>query len=215
MRIEIWFDFVCPYCYLGERKLELALEKFEHRDEVKLVFKSFELNMASDSTKGKDINQIIAEKYNVTYAQAKANNDSIAEAARQVGLNFRFDLLKIGSTRLAHELVHYAALKGKEPELIDRFFQGVFSEGLDMDDKDLLLRLTQESGLDIADFRSHQKKGTLTAQIQKEEDEAGRLGISSIPHFIIDGKYVVSGAQSPNHFLDVLQKAYSSNIRRS
>jgi predicted DsbA family dithiol-disulfide isomerase len=208
MRIEIWFDFICPYCYLGERKLELALEKFEHRDEVTLIFKSFELNMASNATKGKDINQIISDKYGVSYAQAKANNDGIAEAARQVGLDFHFDLLKVGSTRLAHEIAHYAASNGKDQELIRRFFRGVFSEGIDIEDEDLLLKLSKELGLDLTEFKAQREKGVFSAKIQGDEDEAGKLGINSIPHFIIDGKYTVSGAQSPEYFLDALQKAY-------
>lgn len=210
MRIEIWFDFICPYCYLGERKLELALDRFEHRNEVELIFKSFELNMASDSTKGKDINQIISDKYQVSYAQAKSNNDNIAEAARQVGLNFRFDLLKVGNTRLAHEIAHYAASQGKNLEVIRRMFQGVFSEGLDIEDEDLLLKLSKELDMDLSDFQSQHENGVLSAQIQRDEEEARRLGINSIPHFIIDGKYTVSGAQSPEYFLEILQKAYNN-----
>lgn len=210
MRIEIWFDFICPYCYLGERKLELALDRFEHRNEVELIFKSFELNMASDSTKGKDINQIISDKYQVSYAQAKSNNDNIAEAARQVGLNFRFDLLKVGNTRLAHEIAHYAASQGKNLEVIRRMFQGVFSEGLDIEDEDLLLKFSKELDMDLSDFQSQHENGVLSAQIQRDEEEARRLGINSIPHFIIDGKYTVSGAQSPEYFLEILQKAYTN-----
>lgn len=208
MRIELWFDFVCPYCYLGERKLELALEKFEHRNEVELIFKSFELNMSSDSTKGKDINQIIADKYHVSYAQAKANNDSITEAGRQVGLNIRFDLFQVERTRLAHELVHYAAGQGKNLELIRRLFEGVFTEGLHLEDKEALFQLAKDLGVDLTQFQSQYENGTLSAQVQRDEEEAVKLGINSIPHFIIDGKYVISGAQSPDYILDALNKAY-------
>lgn len=208
MRIELWFDFVCPYCYLGERKLELALEKFEHRDEVELIFKSFELNMSSDSTKGKDINQIIADKYHVSYVQAKANNDSIIEAGRQVGLNIRFDLFQVERTRLAHELVHYAAGQGKNLELIRRLFEGVFTQGLHLEDKDVLFQLTKDLGVDLTHFQSQYENGTLSAHVQRDEEEAVKLGINSIPHFIIDGKYVISGAQSPDYILDALNKAY-------
>ena len=208
MKIEVWFDFVCPFCYLGERKLELALEEFKHRDEVELVFKSFELQMSSESTKDKDINQIIADKYHISYAQAKANNDNIAEAARQVGLNYRFDLFKIRNTTLAHEMVHFSAKYGKSHELIKQLFKGIFTEGLDLDDEESLRKLAAETGLDLSNFKDLQSNGTLKAQVRKDEEDAAKLGINSIPHFIIDGKYVVSGAQSPEYFLEVLNKAY-------
>lgn len=208
MKIEVWFDFVCPFCYLGERKLELALKEFEHRDDVELVFKSFELQMASESAKDKDINQILSDKYHISYAQAKANNDSIAEAARQVGLDFRFDLFKVRNTGLAHEMVHYAEKYGKSHALVRRIFKGVFTEGIDLSEEEAFLKLAEETGLDLKNFKELQSSGALKEQVQRDEEEAARLGINSIPHFIINGNYVVSGAQSPEYFLETLNKAY-------
>jgi len=104
MKVEIWFDFICPFCYLGETKFEMALATFEHKEEVEVVYKSFQLNMTTESSKGKDIHQVIADKYPISYAQAKDNNDRIIEAASEVGLNYRFDILKLNSTELAHEI---------------------------------------------------------------------------------------------------------------
>lgn len=211
MKIEVWFDFVCPFCYLGERKLELALAEFAHRDEVELIFKSFELQMASESTKDKDINQILADKYHISYAQAKANNDNITESARQVGLDYRFDLFKVRNTRLAHELVHFAEKYGKSHALARRLFKGVFTEGLDLGDEEALKKLSEEIGLDLKDFKELQSSGSLKEQVQADEKEAVKLGINSIPHFIMNGRYVVSGAQSPEYFLEVLNKAYQES----
>jgi predicted DsbA family dithiol-disulfide isomerase len=94
--------------------------------------------------------------------------------------------------------------------LIRRFLQGVFSEGIDVEDEDSLLKLLKEVGVDLSDFKAQREKGVFSAQIQRDEDEAGKLGINSIPHIIIDGKYTVSGAQSPEYFLDLLQKAYNN-----
>src|SRR5690242_2162223 len=113
MKVEIWFDFVCPFCYMGERKFEKALAAFEHNDEVEIIFKSFQLNMSQKDVKGKDIHQVIADKYNITYEQAKDNNDRITKAAAEVGLNYRFDILKLNNTQLAHEISKYAESVGK------------------------------------------------------------------------------------------------------
>ncbi|MEY8353491.1 DsbA family oxidoreductase [Lachnospiraceae bacterium 54-53] len=213
MKIEIWFDFICPFCYLGERKLEMALADFRHRAETELIFKSFQLNMQAGSVMGKDINQVIADKYHISYAQAKASNDNIIEAAREVGLNYRFDILKMNSTALAHEITHYAGRYGKSHDLIRRYFKGYFEEGLDIGDEESLVKLAEETGIDMAEFKNLQSTGSLKSEIRSDEEAAGKAGINSIPHFIINGKYTVSGAQSPEYFLKVLNTAYEDMSR--
>jgi len=105
-------------------------------------------------------------------------------------------------------MVHYAAAYGKSHELIKKFFNGIFTEGLDLDDEERLRKLAAEIGLDLNNFRDLQSSGALKAQVQKDESDAAKLGINSIPHFIINGQYVVSGAQSPEYFLEALNKAY-------
>lgn len=137
-------------------------------------------------------------------------NYGLISSARtaKVGLNIRFDLFQVERTRLAHELVHYAAGQGKNLELIRRLFEGVFTQGLHLEDKEVLFQLTKDLGVDLTHFQSQYENGTLSSQVQRDEEEAVRLGINSIPHFIIDGKYVISGAQSPDYILNALNKAY-------
>ena len=120
MKVEIWSDFVCPFCYMGEKKFELALADFEHKDEVEIVFKSFQLQMGEVDVKGKDIHQTIADKYNISYEQAKANNDQIVKAAAKVGLKYRFDILKLNNTELENEIEKYAESFCKGKDLVDR-----------------------------------------------------------------------------------------------
>ncbi len=210
MKIEIWSDFVCPFCYMGKTKFEMALDKFEHKDEVEVVYRSFELNMSGESVKGKDINQVIADKYYISYEDAKRNNDMIVKAAAEVGLHYRFDLLKLNSTGLAHEIIQYAKLKGKANQLVNHFFQGYFEEGLDIGDREALIKLSEESGLDIADLSKKLDSQQLKSEVKNDEDMAAKLNINAVPYFLIDNWYAVSGAQNPDTFLHALQEAYES-----
>lgn len=212
MKVEIWFDFVCPFCYLGDAKFEKALAEFEHKDHVELVFRSFQLRMEKEDIKGKDIHQIIAEKYQISYAQAKENNERIAMAGREVGLNYNFDDMKLGGTEFAHQIMQYAKKYNKEHNLIMRYFKAYFEEGMDISDQEELLQIAGDIGLDLEDLNRELAGGVLKAEIQKEEAAANRLGINSIPHFIIDGKYAISGAQDSKYFLAALNKVYTENM---
>lgn len=210
MKVEIWFDFVCPFCYMGERKFEKALAAFEHKEEVEIVFKSFQLNMSQKDVKGKDIHQVIADKYNITYEEAKANNDRITKAAAQVGLNYRFDILKLNNTQLAHEIAKYAEGVGKGKEIVDLYFKGYFEEGLDIGNEEKLLELAEKAGLDITDLKNQLAGESLKAKVKEDEALARKLGISSVPYFVFDDKYAVSGAQEPEQFLKALNQAYNN-----
>ena len=208
MKVEIWSDFVCPFCYMGEKKFELALADFEHKDEVEIVFKSFQLQMGEVDVKGKDIHQTIADKYNISYEQAKANNDQIVKAAAKVGLNYRFDILKLNNTELAHEITKYAESVGKGKDLVDRYFKAYFEEGADIGDKERLIELADEIGLNIIELKKQLEQESLKAEIEKDKVLASKIGINSVPFFIINDHYTVSGAQSPEHFLKALNEAY-------
>lgn len=212
MKVEIWFDFACPFCYIGEKKFEMALANFQNKEDVEIQFRSFKLNMADDALKGKDIHQVIADKYHISYQQAKDNNDRIAKAASEIGLDFRFDILKLSSTELAHEIAHFAQQSHKGAEVINRFFKGYFEEGLDLSDKETLMSLAQEAELDLAILKDQLENGTLKSKVQQDEDLARQLGIRSIPQFTIDNKTVISGAQDSETFLKALTDSYAATI---
>ncbi|MDK2808511.1 MAG: hypothetical protein PWP24_1246, partial [Clostridiales bacterium] len=144
MKIEIWSDFVCPFCYMGERKLELALNDFAGKNEVEIEFRSFELSTSNADYIGKDIHQVIADKYQISYEEAKANNERIVAAAAKVGLTYRFDILKPNTTRLAHEIFQYAKKQGKGNVVAHRFFKAYFEAGVDIGDKEALLSLLSD-----------------------------------------------------------------------
>ena len=211
MKVEVWFDFVCPFCYLGETKFEKALAEFEHKDEVELVFRSFQLRMANEHTEGKDIHQVVAEKYHISYTQSKANNVRIAEAGKEVGLRYNFDIVKLNDSELAHQIMQYAKRFQKEHALIKRYLKAYFEEGMDIGNQAVLLQIAGELGLDMPELKRELASGVLQAEVQKDEAAARTLEIDTIPHFIIDGKYAISGAQDAQYFLAALKKAYAQN----
>lgn len=113
MKIEVWSDFMCPFCYMGKRRLEIALNKFEHKNEVELVFRSFELDLAAKKKFDGNIHEIIAKKYGISVEQAKASNNQIVEQAKAIGLDYNFDNLIPTNTFDAHRITHYAKQKEK------------------------------------------------------------------------------------------------------
>ncbi len=208
MKVEIWSDFVCPFCYLGERKFELALAKFAHKETVEIHFKSFQLNQNAENYSGKDIHQLIADKYHIPYAQAKSNNDRIIQAAKEVGLNYNFDILKPGNTQIMHQIAQYAKTVGKEKVLVDLFFKAYFEEGADISDTSVLLDLASKATLDTIEVQKHLTDKTFLNQVHEDQHDAQKLGITGVPYFIINDKITISGAQSPEHFLAALNQAW-------
>ena len=147
MKIEIWSDFVCPFCYIGKRRLESALNQFEYKDEIELVFRSFELDPNSKKKYDENIHEIIAKKYGISVEQAKASNNQIVAQAKDLGLNYNFDDLIPTNTFDAHRLSHYAKTEGKMKELSERILKAYFVDSLNISDHKVLAKLAGEVGL--------------------------------------------------------------------
>ncbi len=212
MKIEIWYDFVCPFCFLGETKFEMALNTLSFKENISLTFRSFQLNPSQSKveTQGKDIHQIIAEKYHISYDQAKANNDRIVASAKAVGLNYRFDLLKPSNTEKAHMLAHSVKDTQSQQDFIKRVYSAYFEEGADISDTGTLLKLMSDVGLDTSAFEKHLEDPGLLTRVKQDQEQARALGVNGVPFFLIDGKYAISGAQSVEHFIETLTTAYQS-----
>ncbi|OOM74307.1 DSBA-like thioredoxin domain protein [Clostridium puniceum] len=206
MKIEIWSDFVCPFCYIGKRRLEIALNKFEYKDEVKLVFKSFELDPSSKKKFDKNIHEIIAKKYGISVEQAKASNNQIIEQAKAVDLNYDFDDLIPTNTFDAHRLSHYAKTEGKMNELSERLLKAYFVDSLNISDYKVLANLAGEVGLNSDEALKILESGQYGAEVRKDEESASKLRINGVPYFVFNNKYSVSGAQPSELFLEMLEK---------
>jgi predicted DsbA family dithiol-disulfide isomerase len=208
MNIEIWSDVVCPWCYIGKRRFERAVASFGHPDEVEVTYRSFELDPGAPAERTGTHAEHIARKYGMTTAQAEQAGQQMTERAAADGLDFRFDLMHGGSTFDAHRLLHLAKDHGLQPEMKERLMRATFTEGLPIADKPTLVKLATEAGLPAAEAQAVVDGDAYTDAVRADEQQAASYGITGVPFFVADGKYAVSGAQSPEVLLQLLQRAH-------
>ncbi len=213
MKVEIWSDVVCPWCYIGKRRFESALAQFAHRDDVEVEWRSFELDPTTESAhaagEGPAHAELIATKYGMPLAQAEAAVASVTQAAAGEGLDFHLDSSLRSNTFDAHRLIHLAADRGLQGEAKERFMRAYFSESEPVGDAATLVRLAVEAGLDRAEAEQVLAGDGYADAVRSDEAEARALGISGVPFFVVDRKYGVSGAQPADQLLAVLDRAWS------
>ncbi len=209
MRVEIWSDVVCPWCYIGKRRLEEALSTFEHADQVSVTYRSFQLDPTSPVTSELSLEQMLAQKYGRSLAQARQMNDRVAGIAATVGLDFQLQKAHPANTFRAHRLLHFAATRGVGNELTERLMQGYFTEGVRIGERDELLRLAVEVGLDREEVAAVLDTDAFDAEVRADIALAQAFGATGVPFFVFDRKYAVSGAQETELFTEVLGKAWS------
>jgi predicted DsbA family dithiol-disulfide isomerase len=209
MRIDIWSDVACPWCYIGKRRLETALAGFKHRDDVDVWFHSFELDRQAQSTAPGEHARLLADKYGMSPQQAEAALERVRATAAADGLDFRFDLVRSANTFDAHRVLQLAADRGVQGEVKERLMRAMFTDGADLGDRPTLARLAAEAGLDHDEVAAVLASDKYGDDVRADEEQAGELGISGVPFFVIDGKFGVSGAQPAELFTDVLERAWS------
>ncbi|RJE90218.1 DsbA family oxidoreductase [Paenibacillus sp. 1011MAR3C5] len=210
MKVEIWSDFVCPFCYIGKKKFEAALAQFAHKEHIVTEFRSFELNPKADSSARIRTYDMLSQKYGMTVEQAKASSDNLVQQAAAVGLHFKFDDAMELNTFDTHRLAQYGESQGRGAETAERLFRAYFTDNEDISDKARLVELAVEAGLEEAAVRAVLESDQFADVVRGQEEEGSRLGIRGVPFFVIDRKYAVSGAQSPAVFLDTLNKAWEA-----
>ncbi|WP_010677847.1 DsbA family oxidoreductase [Bacillus timonensis] len=209
MKIEVWSDFVCPFCYIGKRRLEEALEQFPNRDQVEVEFKSFELDPNAKLYSGQSIHELLASKYGTSVAQAQQMNENVGQQAEGVGLKYDFEKMKHTNTFDAHRLAKYAATIGKEKELTELLLHSYFEEGKLISDHDVLADLAESVGIargEVLDVLRDEKK--FANEVRIDEAIAQQIGVTGVPFFVINQKYSISGAQPTSTFLGALQQVW-------
>jgi predicted DsbA family dithiol-disulfide isomerase len=218
VKVEIWSDIACPWCFVGKRRFEEALGGFAHRDHVDVEWKSFELDpgapSAADSPAAERTDEAgrLAAKYAMTRAQAEQSHRTMTETGAGLGIDFRFDRSVTANTFDAHQVVHLAADHGLQDAMKDRLFRAHFTDGHDVSDRDHLVRLAAEVGLPEAAVREALESQRLASDVRSDEAEAQALGISGVPFFVVDRAYGVSGAQPPEQLLAVLERAWAERV---
>jgi predicted DsbA family dithiol-disulfide isomerase len=210
MEIEIWSDVACPWCYIGKRRFETALAQFEHRDDVRVTWRAFELDPDAPHERTGDRAERLAAKYGITAERAREMEQTVTDAAAGEGLDFRFDIARSGSTFDAHRVIHLAAEHGLQDAMKERLLLAYFTEGELVSDHATLIRLAVEVGLPDDEIRLALSDESATAAVRDDEQDARRLGITSVPTFVVDRALGVSGAHPPDALLALLRQGWSA-----
>jgi predicted DsbA family dithiol-disulfide isomerase len=211
MQVEIWSDVVCPWCYIGKRRFERALEEFPHTDEVTVTYRSFELDPGAPAERAGSHTEHLARTYGITVERAEQMHTHMTEVAAADGIEFRFDLLRGGNTFDAHRLLHLARAHGRQLELKELLLRATFTEGQPVADKDVLVRIAGEAGIPTEEAQAMLASDAYSDDVRADEQQAARYGITGVPFFVVDGKYGVSGAQPSDALLQVLERAYAES----
>jgi predicted DsbA family dithiol-disulfide isomerase len=208
MDVEIWSDIACPWCYIGKRRFEAALAEFEHRDDVRLTWRSFELDPDAPPEREGDRAVRLAEKYGMTVDQAHRIEHQMTGTAADEGLDFRFDIARSGTTFDAHRVVHLAGEHGLQDAMKERLLRAYFGEGELMSDRETLVRLAGEVGLAEDEVREMLAGDRFAGEVRDDERTATQFGISAVPTFVVDRSLGVSGAHPPDALLQLLREGW-------
>jgi predicted DsbA family dithiol-disulfide isomerase len=211
MKIEVWSDVICPWCYIGKRRLEMALAKFPHWENVQVIWRSFELDPDSPRQLPGTLEEMLAQKYGVSPQEAAAMNARVTEVAKEVGLEYRLADAHPGNTFDAHRLLHFAASRQLDDSAAERLMHAYFSESLAVGDHAALARLAPEFGITENEALTMLKSDTYAKDVRADEDRAANFGITAVPFFLIDENVAVSGAQPVEVFASALQKAWEAS----
>jgi predicted DsbA family dithiol-disulfide isomerase len=209
MQVEIWSDVVCPWCYLGKQRFEAALKSFDHRADVDVVYRSFELDPQAARDDTEPMVDVLASKYGMSRQQAADAQRQMTERAEADGLEFHMDELRRGNTRDAHRLLHLAKAVDLQAELTERLHRAYFTEQRSVFDHAALLEIAVEAGLDRGDVRRVLDSDAYDDAVDADEAMAHSLGATGVPFFVINRRYGISGAQPAAAITQVLRDAWA------
>ena len=199
---------MCPFCYIGKRRLEYALKEFPHKDDIEIVWKSFQLNPAMKTELGKNIKQYLSEIKGWSLAQAKQANDYVTKMAKEVGLNYDFNKAVVANSFDAHRLIQLAKVNGKGDEMEERLFKAYFTEGKNIADHETLVLVGTEIGLSAETIKTMLNSNQYADEVEKDVYDASQIGVRGVPYFVFNDRYTISGAQSTETFLGALDKSW-------
>src|SRR5580692_5996928 len=207
MRVDIWSDVICPWCYVGKARFEKALSSFDHRDDVEVVYHSFELDPSYPKGKHETTFAMLREKYGMSEADARAAESRIAGLAAAEGLGFQPER-PVGNTFDIHRVLHLGLAKGVQAELLDAVNEAYFGQGRQVFDRDVITEIAAETGLDATVAGDVIDGDAFAEDVRRDELQARQLGVSGVPFFVFDMALGVSGAQPTEMFASALQQAW-------
>ncbi|QMS84814.1 DsbA family oxidoreductase [Candidatus Xianfuyuplasma coldseepsis] len=208
MKIELWSDFACPFCYIGKKRFEQALEAFPHKDQVEVVLKAYQLNPNARKVMTASPAETFAKGHRMSVDQAKQRFEMFKTQAQTVGLTYNYDIIKMTNSFDAHRLAKWSNQFGKEYELTGRLMKAYFTDGINIANMDALVKIAKEVGLDEKEAKNVLKSDKYADQVHNEINEGRQIGVQGVPFFVLNRKYGVSGAQPVEYFTQVLEKLW-------
>lgn len=209
MKIEIWSDVACPFCYIGKRKIEKAIEKFPQKDKIEIEWKSFLLNPDQVTQPNKSSEEYLAEIKGWSLEQTKEITANVANMAAQEGLEYHLDKTVVANTKKAHRVLHLAKTAGKGDEMKESLLKAYFTDSLNIDDVAVLLGLGKAIGLEEASIQEVLTTDKFENEVDQDIYESRQLGVRGVPFFVLDRKFGISGAQPDEVFDQTLEKAWN------
>lgn len=209
MKVEIWSDVMCPFCYIGKRRFERGLASFEGRDDIEVTWKSFQLNPSIVTQPDLNINQYLAEAKGWSLDEARAMNERVTAMALEEGLHYDFDKAIVANSFDAHRLIQFAKTTGHGDAMEEALFSAYFTQGLNTADHATLLALAAGIGLDAAAVKEVLSSDAFADTVGRDVYEARQIGVRGVPYFVLNDHYAVSGAQSAETFLGALKQSWN------
>jgi len=211
MKIEIWSDIMCPFCYIGKRNIEKALAQFPFMDLVEVEWKSFQLDPTiPESPKYQDdIYMFVADRKGLSYEESKKRHHDLMKYAQTVGLQYNLDKLLVTNSMKGHRIIQFAKTKGLGEEAEEVLFNAYFTKGKNLNDQQTLVELGLEIGLTEGEINTALTDPIYMQKVKFESQEAQTLSAKGVPFFVINRKYAIAGAQQPNDILKTLENSFS------
>ena len=211
MTVDIWSDIMCPFCYIGKRHFEMALEQFEHRDQVKVIWHSFQLDPGIPSPMQEKITvyDYLAKRKGISYGDSVSMHRNVVEMAKAAGLEYNFEQAVVANSFDAHRLVQLGREHKKGDEIEERLFRAYFTEGRDISDHKTLVELGTDVGLNQDEVSFALTSDDYAYKVNQDLQAADTLGIRGVPFFVFAGKYALSGAMPVEGFVEALEKVWN------
>ncbi|HET8809727.1 MAG TPA: DsbA family oxidoreductase [Flavobacteriaceae bacterium] len=208
MQINIWSDVRCPFCYIGKKKFETALEKFPQKDKVEVVWHSFQLDPDLKTQPDSSTLEYFVKTKGVSEEQTKQMLGHATQMAKEVGLEFNIEESILANSLNAHRLIQFAKTKGLGNEIEEVLFKAHFTEKKNIDDLETLVNIGVSIGLDEKETKEMLASDDFAYEVKQDEMQAKNIGVTGVPFFVFNNKYAVSGAQTPEAFLETLEKSW-------
>lgn len=208
LKVEIWSDIVCPFCFLGKRKFEQALEQFDHKQDIEIIWRSFQLNPGVQTDTSMSVYTYLSRTKGIPEEVAKQMTQQITERGLEVGIEYKFDETAVNNTLLVHCFLHYALDQGKQNEAKELLLSAYFEKGANVDDLETIMNVGRILDFDEGELRAVLTENRYEKEVIADMELAQRFGVRGVPFFVFDRKYAVSGAQEITAFIQTLIKAH-------